>query len=69
MKRLERATPSSIEESDDREQDDRSQQRDQHGRDVDCVIDCPNAQHGAEEVTGQERAKDTDDDIEQQALL
>jgi hypothetical protein len=69
MIRLGEETPFSKEELIDRQEDNRSKQRDKHGRNGDGIIDCSNAQQRADEVTGQESANDTYDDIEQQTLL
>src|SRR5487761_2595567 len=58
-------TPS-LEEVDDRQQDDGSEQRDQHGWNGESIIDRSDVKDGAEEVTSDERAYDGDNDIDQQ---
>ena len=51
---------------DDREQDDGTQQRDQHGWNGDRIVDGPDLKDGAEKVTRQECAYDGHDDVDQQ---
>jgi hypothetical protein len=54
---------------DDPQQNDRADQCDQHGRKGDGIIDRPNTQERADEITSKERADNTDYDIEQCPLL
>jgi hypothetical protein len=54
------------EEMNDRQQNDRAQECYQHGWNSNRLIDCPNMEYGAQEVTGQERTNDSHDDIDQQ---
>ena len=51
---------------DDPQQNDGADQCHQHGRNGDGVIDRPDTQEGADEVTGNERADDAYYDIEYQ---
>ena len=56
----------SSEEVDDRQQDNGSKQRDQHGWNGDGLIDRSDLEDGAEEVTRQEGAHNGHNDIDQQ---
>src|SRR5512146_33194 len=60
------ASAASTEEIHDRQQDDGAQQGDQHGGDCERIVDGPDVEDGAQEVTSQERAHDGYDDIDQQ---
>jgi hypothetical protein len=66
VKRSGLVTPSS-KEIDDRQQDDGTKQRDQHGRQGDHIIDRPDLEDGAEEEASQKCAQDSHNDIDQQA--
>src|SRR5258706_12664640 len=55
-----------LEEVHDRQQEDRTQQGYEHGRDSNGVVDRPNVEDRAEEVTSQEGANHGHDDIDQQ---
>ena len=61
--------PLAADDLDDPQQNDRANQRHQHGRNGDGVIDRPDAQERADEVPGKERADDPHYDIDQQSLL
>jgi hypothetical protein len=56
----------SLEKVEKCQQDDRSKQRDQHGRNGKRIIDCPDVKNGAKEVIRQECAKDGYNNIDQQ---
>lgn len=56
----------SPEEIDDKQQDDGSRKRQQHGRDGDGQVDRPIMEDGAEEVTSQECAQDGHKDVDEQ---
>jgi hypothetical protein len=55
---------SAADQVDDRQQDDGSKQRDQHGRNGDRIIDCPDIEDRADEEASQECADDAYHDIE-----
>jgi hypothetical protein len=56
----------STEEIDDKQQDDGSRKRQQHGLYGDGRVDRPNLEDGAEKVTGQECAQDAHNDVDEQ---
>ena len=56
----------SLEKVKDCQQDDRSKQRDEHGRNSERIIDRPDVKDGAKEVASQECAEDGHNNIDQQ---
>ena len=51
---------------DDRQKDNGTQKCDQHGRNGEGIIDCPDVEDGAEEITSQDCSQDSHNDIDQQ---